>query len=393
MASRIVGRFGRTGRFIQRRRAGLAALIAVGVGFSALAGASPKPAVAALLPSTLVANWRITDPGCCSGFSWSRDGESVTYFDRDPRGIGVLWGLNPATGRKRLESRSPKLTSPSGRYVLERRSTDGSIQITDTLLDRSWVFDRSGRSLLFSRDEDRVAFGVRQPGALPRYARPASIYVSGLEGTDRRFLTQMIGGPIAWLPGGDRLLLSGRQSPGDQTAVWIYDLKSDALRKLFSADFLRGTTVSPDGRFIAFFRTLDRDPSQSGLWVYDTATSMRRRIEPAGSYRWHPSSRGLLVIPPRPRGDGDHGIWWVDIVGGESVLLTESTSDGIRISNFEWILSPEGGRAAYRHADDFSLWVVDFQQALDITFSGPVASGEPSLEVWEPSANPDDARP
>ena len=353
------------------------------------AGGAGAPSSVAL-PSDAPAqidNRAITKAGCCSGFSWSNGGAGVTFFDLERDGRQGLWSLDTATLEKTFESLAPRLASPSGRYQIEKTRTPNSAVLTDTLLDQTWDFPLGGPYFLFSPLEGRVLFSVRQPGSLPSYARLASIYTASVDGSDVRLLTRMFGGPIGWFPDGQRVLLSGRQTLDEPSGIWIYNLGSGELRQIVTGDFIRRTSISPGGRFVTFVRSFAEDPSDSGLWVYETTAETERRITVTGSYRWHPGGRGLLVIPPRPGGEGDHAIWWADIASGETVELTENGPEDLRISNFEWRLSPDGRRAVYRHADDLSLWIVDFGEALDRVLDELPDAAAPNRDYQESNAN------
>ena len=340
---------------------------AVLLGAAVVAGGAGLPSSVALPPDApaQIDNRAITEAGCCSGFSWSDGGAGVTFFDREGDERQGLWALDTTTLEKTFESPAPRLKSPSGRYLIETTGRPNSAILTDTLLGQTWDFPLAGPYLLFSPLEGRVLFSVRQPGSLPSYARLASIYTASVDGSDVRLLTRMFGRPIGWFPDGERVLLSGRQTLDEPSGIWIYNLGSGELKQIVTGDFIRRTSISPGGWFVAFVRSFTEDPSDSGLWVYEAAAQTESRIAVTGSYRWHPGGRGLLVIPPRPGGEGDHSIWWADIASGVTVELTENGAEDLRISNFEWQLSPDGRRAVYRHADDLSLWIVDFGEALD----------------------------
>lgn len=332
-----------------------------------------------------VSNRAITEPGCCSGFSWKEDGSSITFFDRKGDDQQGLWALDIATLEETFHSPAPELTSPSGRYRIERTERPNSATLTDLWLDLTWEFSAGGPYLLFSPAEGRVVFSVREPGSPPVWARRASIYVSSIDGSKTRLLTRMFGGPIGWFPDGDRVLLYGRQTLEESSGIWIYSLGSGELEQIAGGDFLRRVSMSPGGRFVAFVRSFTEDPADSGLWVYETAARTTRRIPMIGSYRWHPSGEGLLVIPPRPGGEGDHTIWWADPANDEIVEVTENGPGNLRIANFEWQLSPDGRRAVYRHADDLSLWVVDFGEALDQVLDELPDGATPSRDYRESS--------
>ena len=370
-----------------RRSKLLSTAAAVLLGAAVVGSGSAGLPLAAFWPDSpaQIANRAITEPGCCSGFSWKEDGSGVTFFDRKGDHQQGLWALDISTLEETFHSPAPQLTSPSGRYLVERTERPNSAILTDTWLDQTWEFSSGGPYLLFSPAEGRVIFSVRELGSPPVWARRASIYVSSVDGSKPRLLTRMFGGPIGWFPDGDRVLLYGRQTLEESSGIWIYSLGSGELEQIVEGEYLRRTSISPGGQFVAFVRSFTEDPADSGLWVYETAARTAHRIPVIGSYRWHPSGRGLLVIPPRPGGEGDHTIWWADPTSGETVEVTENGPGNLRIANFEWQLSPDGRRAVYRHADDLSLWVVDFGEALDRALDELPDTATPSRDYRESS--------
>ena len=359
------------------------------------AGGGEPPSAALSEPDSAaqISNRAITESGCCSGFAWNDDGGTVTFFDREGDSQPGLWALDTSTLERKFHSPAPPYTSPSGRYRIEKTGRPNSARVTDTLLDKTWEFSLGGPNLVFSPAEGRVVFGVREPGTLPSYTRRASIYVASVDGSDVRLLTRMYGWPIGWFPDGERILLSGRQTLEEPSGVWIYSLGSGELEQIVEGEFLRRTSISPGGRFVAFVRSFTEDPADSGLWVYELAVKTETKIDLMGSYRWHPSGRGMLVIPPRPGGEGDHSIWWADPASGETVRITEEGPEDLRIANFEWRLSPDGRRAVYRHADDLSLWIVDFGEALDQALEELPDEQAPSRDDWKSSAGRGGAPP
>ena len=86
------------------------------------AGGDGLPSSVAFPPDARpqIDNRAITEAGCCSGFSWSDGGDGVTFFDRDLDGRQGLWALDPANLEKTFEAPAPRLTSPSGRYLIEK---------------------------------------------------------------------------------------------------------------------------------------------------------------------------------------------------------------------------------------------------------------------------------
>jgi Tol biopolymer transport system component len=170
---------------------------------------------------------------------------------------------------------------------------------------------------------------------------------------------------VAWLSDGESLLVSARRNRDDSRGLWQMDATDGALRRLLAADYLRNVRLSPDGTRIAYVRAPEPNPDLAGLWVLDIATLATIRMPLAGSYAWHPSGDGLIVIPARESGQETHTLWWIDAADGVATPLTSPETAPLRISNLEWVLSPDGDAIAYRGADFLGLWVLNFGLSLD----------------------------
>ena len=342
------------------RRLLLSVLIAITIVAS---GATPSEEPVQVL------NWALTDPGCCSSFSWADNSNSITFLDKPPNRPSGVWKLHTLTKERTLEGTTPTISSPLGRYLIDPTPYRNSALITDTLQDKTWHFPHGGPLLYFSPNEQHVLFSVRPAGFLPNYVYRRSIYTARVDGSELNHIADLIGDPIGWFPDGERLLLSGMQTASTKRALWIYDMTSKELQPIVEANFLDAVSISPGGRFIVFVRSLSDLSSDSGLWIYDIATTSERRLTLTGSYRWHPSGQGLLIIPPRGHRDSHHTVWWANVMGGPPINLTTVGPSDFHLSNFEWQLSPGGGQTLYRHSQGQNLWILDFGRALDKVFS------------------------
>ena len=341
---------------------------------SAETGSAPSTSEAGLPKLALT---RVTEAGCCAWFSWTPDGKGIRFYDASPGSVSGVWVQDVETGERWIESNEPGYMSPSGRYSVRPATEPDSAVVVDSWTGATWPFDDGGPRLLFSPDETRVAFTVRDKGLDPDYVRKNSVFVSDLRGGDRRLLTRTYGGPVAWLDGGASLLFVGKDNLDDDSQAWLYDVSGGDRKAIVSARFLRRVEVSPDGRFIAYVRALEEDPSLSGLWLQDLQTGRAWLAPIGGSFQWHPSGRGLVVIPPRKDGVGDHRVWWLEIAGGDPVLLTPEDGPSPRIAGLQWQLSPDGRTVAHRNLDDNSIWVLDIGPALDAVFEAPQSRDRP----------------
>jgi transglutaminase-like putative cysteine protease len=149
---------------------------------------------------------------------------------------------------------------------------------------------------------------------------------------------------------------------------------------LLALDYFRAVELSPDGRYISYIRTPEPDAELAGLWILDTLTLTTNKMNLSGSYAWHPSSRGLIVIPARAPDEDDHQLWWVDVDGSPPVPLTDPALIPLAISNFEWELSPDGRKIAYRAARHLAVWVLDFGLAFDTLVPDSASASSQSVE-------------
>ena len=125
-----------------------------------------------------------------------------------------------------------------------------------------------------------------------------------------------------WFPDG-RLLISSRlPAPETGQALWALTLAADsasppALTELARGERLRGMSISPDGRWMAYLVTLSADPEQNGVWLVNTLSGERRRLEFFGAYRWRDGSR--LLVVPLDLEQATHRLWQVDLESGEAI--------------------------------------------------------------------------
>ncbi len=344
-----------------------AALLA-GLVLAAGGGAGPGPAGAVNPAIDLSPDYfqqrPITEAGCCAAFGWSEDGARVRFLDaRD--GVSGWWSVDVETADPRFETAAMGYESPSGRYLTLAEGTLGDVRVLDRETGETTLLRNVGGTIRYSPDETRIVFSIRQPGFGQPWTRPATIYVADTAGNNRVALGETAGSVVAWLPDGESLLVSARRNRDDGRGLWQMNATDGALRRLLAADYLRNVRLSPDGTRIAYVRAPEPNPEYAGLWVLDIATLAATKMPLAGSYAWHPSGDGLIVMPARELAEETHALWWVDASDGAATPLTSSDSAPLRISNMEWVLSPDGNAIAYRGADFLGLWVLNFGLSLD----------------------------
>ncbi len=306
----------------------------------------------------------LTEAGCCPSFNWSADSNRVRFLDSVDEQSG-WWSVNAEDAELRFDSDLIGYESPSGRYLTIAEGTAGDVRVLDLLTGESNLLSAVGGGVRFSPDESQIVFSIRDPGFGAPWTRSATIYLADADGANRRSLIRAEGSVIAWFPDGQRLLLSARRSTTIERGLWELNTADGSLRPLLALTYFRAVELSPDGRYISYVRTPEPNTDLAGLWILDTITLTATKMNLSGSYAWHPSSRGLVVVPPRAPAEDGHQLWWVDINGDPPISLTDPALVPLAISNFEWELSPDGRKIAYRASRHLAVWVLDFGLAHD----------------------------
>lgn len=320
----------------------------------------PEPAVLAPTQPPTVELRPLTSGGCCVQPFWSPDSQRVLFIDRPaPDAPAGLWSVDLqggapqfASDRLGIYSNDQQLRAfpEAGQTIVERLS-DG----------QRWVIPSGGRAISFSPDGQQVAWTTGQGATGPNSA-PRQIWVSQVDGSQARPVHTALGGSFAgWFPDG-RLLISGRlPAPETGQALWALTLPADAAsapipNELARGERLRGTSISPDGKWMAYLVTLSADAEQNGVWLVNTQSGERRRLEFFGAYRWRDGSR-LLVVPLELE-QTSHRLWQVDLESGEAEPLTDPAITPFKIANGDLVVSPDGRHVAFVSASDNNIWLL-----------------------------------
>jgi Tol biopolymer transport system component len=319
-----------------------------------------EPTLASPTPTPLPALRPLTSGGCCVQPFWSPDSQRVLFIDKPapdaPAGVyGVDLAGSPAqlvTDRLGVFSNDLQLRAfPEGGQTIVERLADG----------QRWAIPSGGRAVSFSPDGQRAAWTSGQ-GTAGSPSVPRQIWVSQVDGSQARQVISLPGGSFAgWFPDG-RLLISGRlEAPEAGQALWALTLPGDeasasALTELGRGERIRGTSISPDGRWLAYLVTLSADPEQNGIWLVNTLNGEKRRLEFFGGYRWRDGGR--LLVVPLDLEQSVHRLWQVNLDNGETIPLTDPTITPFRVANGDWSVSPDGRQVAFVSADDQNIWLL-----------------------------------
>ncbi|MCL6512257.1 MAG: hypothetical protein K6U78_16415 [Anaerolineae bacterium] len=318
--------------------------------------ATPAPTA---LPA--VAFVQLTQGQCCVQPFFSPDGTRVLFLDRpSPNAPAGIWSvatdrpLSPPelfTDRLGPFSRdlSLALDLQNGRTVIERLS-DGT----------RWVINNGGRIVSFSPDAARIVWAVQQEvGGFD--VRRTELWVANADGSNPRSVaTRFGGGALGWFPDSRRLLIGGRLNrDGAQATLSILDVKDGSTRHLIRYERLRGPSISPNGRWLAYFVSQSRDAAQDGMYMLDLErpAAQPRRLNFFGAYRWRDGDR-LLYVPLAP-GVPSNELWQLDVISGTAQqLIAASAHSPFKIANGDWDVSRDGSKVVFLSARDRNLWLV-----------------------------------
>jgi Tol biopolymer transport system component len=282
------------------------------------------------------------------------------FIDRPtPDSPAGLWGVDLQGGDPQLASDRLGIYSSDMQF---RAFPEAGQTVVERLSDsQRWIIPSGGRAISFSNDGQQVAWTAGQAGATSNSA-PRQIWVSQVDGSQARPVYEAAGGSLAgWLPNG-RLLVSERLlAPDTGQALKALMLPTNNASQplqteLARSERLRGVSISSDGRWLAYLVTLSADPEQNGIWLANTQSGEKRRLEFFGAYRWRDGNR--LLVVPLDLGQTDHRIWQVDVENDQAIALTDPAITPFKIANGDWSVSPDGRHVAFVSAADNNIWLL-----------------------------------
>jgi Tol biopolymer transport system component len=200
---------------------------------------------------------------------WSPDSQRVLFINRPaPDGPAGIWALDLQGGAAQLFSGRVALYSPdmhliaypsNGRTYVER-PTDG----------QRWLIPSDGHAVSFSPDSFLVTWTISTDGPFDRAQR--AIWVSQFDGSQARRLDTPTGGSFsAWFPDGRMLISERLDEPQSGLILWALAPQEESaaasepqasepqahkLLEITTDGRLRGFSLSPDGRWLAYMLTL-----------------------------------------------------------------------------------------------------------------------------------------
>ncbi len=300
--------------------------------------------------------------GCCARAWWSEDSKSLRYIDRPPE--------SPATALYEVPVWPPgsepsvvdaNAGHPAGATRLTVRTAGDHSIIQDLTTGDEWPLPTGGGAVRLSSDGSRAVWWAAHGGRLGVDAL-IRVYASDIHGSEVKELIALWGTTVvSFLPDNRRVLILGRPLKDSALSVLVaVDVESNALFELARGEWLTDAAPSPDGRWVAYMVSLDREhPERNGVWVApieDGGREVARRLEAEGSYRWR--SGGRLVYMPLEFSGGPQTVWEFDPNNGSTRRLLGPETQ-LRVAEDDWSVSPDGATIAYLDRAERSLWVVD----------------------------------
>lgn len=246
---------------------------------------------------------QLTSGGCCTDPFWAPDSGQVLYIDAPPPdGQLGIWAVDATQTLPEPELFTERIAfyAADFEFLIE---VGGDTTVIERVRDgERWTVPANGNLVYFSPDQERIAWNESDPDVPPE-RRTVDVWVTDLDGTNARRLETLIrGGFAGWLDD-DVVLLNGRESFDSREEIYYtYSLRDDRVRtELIRAERARGASLSPNGRWLAYFIAQSPKEAQNGLWLVRTDGSRRRQLERElfGAYKWRDES-GLLIVPFRP---------------------------------------------------------------------------------------------
>jgi hypothetical protein len=329
----------------------------------------PTPQPTALLqptatPQPKVTFTQLTAAGCCVQPFFSPEGERVMFLDKPNAGA--------QTGLYSVPINQPQaapvfFNSHPGPYsrdmTLALDLVNGATQIRTADGARRWNINNGGRALSFSPDAKKIVWSVGEEfGGFD--VRRNDIYLANVDGSNAQVVaTRFGGGAQAWFADGNRVLIGGKGNRNDKAQRFsILNLADKTVRDLVEVERARGTSLSPDNRWLLYFVAQARDESQNGVFFISTTEqgAKPRELDIFGAYRWCANDR-LLYVPLALNAPSNE-LWLIDIPSGaRTQLIAAAPGAPFKIGNGDWSVFSRNGvtRIAYVNARDRGIWLAD----------------------------------
>jgi Tol biopolymer transport system component len=304
------------------------------------------------------------------GLCWTSDSSHI-IFASEQSGPTTLWSVEVETGSQRSVTRGPGVcTSPTmapngRRIVFSFAHRRWYLYLASAPADepRRILVDPGMQAAALSPDGSRIALVIGIEGQSP------AVSLLDLRTMERRTLSGMAATEVAWMPGGEDLLVAAPAPDGINHWIWRIPIAGGLPQPILKGDVhWRAPQPSPDGRTIAAVR---RMATGHELVLHDLELGEERILAVKGTIdapRW--SHDGAILAWSggwRPEDLGSAGVWVCPAEEGEPRQLTREGA---------WpVWEPDGEHLLYgRYLAHQGLWRV------------PLSGGD-SQPVWRPEGD------
>ena len=307
---------------------------------------------------------QLTRDDCCTQAEWDESSSKVHFIDQPgPNDRLGLWAVDleqPELGPQLTGDRLGRY-SPNGRLVAYPDPLSSLVVIERVRDGQQWTIDTEGESISFAPNSRQI-FWTTDDDDAPRDRRLETTWMADVDGSNARIVLQARRTDrVAWLSD-DEWLMSRRIAGSSDQQLFILSLSDGSQRQLIGRmPRFRGSILSPDKRYLAYYVTFEPQADENGVWLLDL---QQLRLRPKklpffGTYRWR-GNQHLIYIPFDPT-TTEHNFYEYNLSTQESRPLFPAGT-GLTIANNEWQVSPDGTKIILLAANGSNLdglWLLD----------------------------------
>jgi hypothetical protein len=255
-----------------------------------------------------------------------------------------------------IDTAPPAVNSPDGSYAIYNNGAE--IVIRQRATGEETRARAGGITPALNTDNTLLTWTQRSSVTIPgQQQAEATIWVSGLDGTDMREVITARGVSSRWLDA-HRLLLS-TSGEGRQTTLTVFDTRENISFDLGTWTNMRNVQVAPGGERLMFYLSWQEDPAADGIYVIETERDAQPQHLPwFGGWRWRDATT-VYYLPFEPSA-GHHTLRYYDLVTGEDRLLASpDTGQTFSVMNGDWDVSADGRRIIFHNGFDWNLWLLE----------------------------------
>jgi hypothetical protein len=320
--------------------------------------AAPNAVIASATADTMPESWslrRVGFDGCCANAFWHPTDSARLYLIDGVVGNEASvfeWDVTLGAPTGVVSDAPPPLQSPDGAFTLRM---EGEMAVITQVADGfSWTVNSGGAVPSLSSDNRWLLMARTSEIVLPNEtAPPTTVWVTERDGSGGRVLAETQGLSAQWLDA-ERILITQRSEA--TTTLYVVNALTAEAYTLYTAEFLRGLSISPGGGRLMFYLAYQQQPTTSGIYSLETQIGATAQALPwFGGWRWR-SADHVVYVPFTP--DAPQQLREYHLLTGVDIALTDGSTPFV-ISDGAWTISPDGSRIAFWNALDQTTWIAE----------------------------------